>query len=60
MSSTQISNEQAVRMPAAAPKHHWLEWNGAYLIAPECGRMSDEATQDATLSGERSQNRARA
>ena len=31
-----------------APKHHWSEWYGAYIIARERGRASDEAVKDAT------------
>jgi catechol 2,3-dioxygenase-like lactoylglutathione lyase family enzyme len=32
-----------------APKHHWSEWYGAYIVARERGRTSDEAVKDATL-----------
>jgi len=31
-----------------APKHHWSDWYGAYIVAREQGRTSDEAAQDAT------------
>jgi catechol 2,3-dioxygenase-like lactoylglutathione lyase family enzyme len=36
-----------------APKHHWSEWYGAYIVARERGRTSDEAVKDATLHVER-------
>ena len=32
-----------------APKHHWSAWYGAYIIARERGRSSDDAAKDATL-----------
>jgi len=31
-----------------APKHHWSGWYGAYIVARERGRTSDEAFKDAT------------
>jgi len=43
-----------------APKHHWSGWYGAYIIARERGRTSDEAAQDATLEIERALDSARA
>jgi hypothetical protein len=32
-----------------APKHHWSDWYGAYIVARERGRTEDEAAQDAAL-----------
>jgi catechol 2,3-dioxygenase-like lactoylglutathione lyase family enzyme len=32
---------------ATAPKHHWSQWYGAYLVARERGRAPDEAAGDA-------------
>ena len=32
-----------------APKHHWSEWYGAYIVARERGRTSEEAAKDAAL-----------
>jgi catechol 2,3-dioxygenase-like lactoylglutathione lyase family enzyme len=42
---------------ATAPKHHWSEWYGAYLVARERGRTPDEAATDAALNVERSRDR---
>ena len=30
-----------------APKHHWSEWYGAYLVARERGKTPEEAAKDA-------------
>ena len=35
-----------------APKHHWSEWYGSYIIARQRGRTPDEAVKDATLHTE--------
>ena len=32
-----------------APKHHWSDWYGAYIVAREQGKTPDEAAKDATL-----------
>jgi catechol 2,3-dioxygenase-like lactoylglutathione lyase family enzyme len=34
---------------ATAPKHHWSGWYGAYIVARERGRTSDEAAEEAGL-----------
>jgi catechol 2,3-dioxygenase-like lactoylglutathione lyase family enzyme len=31
----------------SAPKHHWSDWYGAYMVARERGRSPDEAAADA-------------
>jgi hypothetical protein len=36
-----------------APKHHWSEWYGAYIVARERGRTPDDAAKDAALEVER-------
>jgi catechol 2,3-dioxygenase-like lactoylglutathione lyase family enzyme len=33
---------------AKAPKHHWSDWYGAYIVARERGRTPEEAVKDAT------------
>jgi hypothetical protein len=30
-----------------APKHHWSQWYGAYMVARERGKTPDEAAQEA-------------
>src|SRR5712664_2270684 len=32
-----------------APKHHWSDWYGAYIVAREQGKTPDEAAKDAAL-----------
>src|SRR5262245_36524838 len=32
-----------------APKHHWSDWYGAYIVARERGRTSEDAAKDAAL-----------
>ena len=32
---------------ATAPKHHWSDWYGAYIIARQQGRSADEAVKEA-------------
>ena len=32
-----------------APKHHWSEWYGAYMVARQRGRTPEEAAKDAGL-----------
>ena len=32
-----------------APKHHWSEWYGTYIVARQRGSTSEEAVRDATL-----------
>ena len=41
-----------------APKHHWSDWYGAYIVARERGRTPDEAADDAALQTERALNSA--
>ena len=36
-----------------APKHHWSEWYGAYMVARERGRTPEDAAKDAALHMER-------
>jgi catechol 2,3-dioxygenase-like lactoylglutathione lyase family enzyme len=40
-----------------APKHHWSEWYGAYIVARERGRTPDDAAKDAALNVERGRDR---
>jgi catechol 2,3-dioxygenase-like lactoylglutathione lyase family enzyme len=40
-----------------APKHHWSEWYGAYIVARQRGRAPDDAATDAALNVERSRDR---
>ena len=42
---------------AAAPKHHWSEWYGAYIVARERGKAPDDAAADAARNVERSLDR---
>jgi hypothetical protein len=30
-----------------APKHHWSQWYGAYMVARERGKTPDEAAREA-------------
>jgi catechol 2,3-dioxygenase-like lactoylglutathione lyase family enzyme len=32
-----------------APKHHWSDWYGAYIVARQQGRTPEDASKDATL-----------
>jgi catechol 2,3-dioxygenase-like lactoylglutathione lyase family enzyme len=34
---------------ATAPKHHWSGWYGAYIVARQQGKTSEEAAKDAAL-----------
>jgi catechol 2,3-dioxygenase-like lactoylglutathione lyase family enzyme len=43
-----------------APKHHWSEWYGAYIVARERGRTPDDAAADAAHSVARSRDHIRA
>jgi catechol 2,3-dioxygenase-like lactoylglutathione lyase family enzyme len=36
-----------------APKHHWSRWYGAYMVARQRGKTSDEAANEATAHVER-------
>jgi catechol 2,3-dioxygenase-like lactoylglutathione lyase family enzyme len=45
---------------ATAPKHHWSGWYGAYIVARERGRTSDEAAEEAGLQIERALDAAHA
>src|SRR5262249_57489110 len=37
---------------ATAPKHHWSNWYGAYIVARQQGKTSDDAAKDAALHTE--------
>jgi catechol 2,3-dioxygenase-like lactoylglutathione lyase family enzyme len=37
-----------------APKHHWSEWYGPYIVARERGKAPDDAAADAARNVERS------
>ena len=39
-----------------APKHHWSDWYGAYMVARERGRTEDDAAKDATLHMEQTRD----
>ncbi len=39
---------------STAPKHHWSQWYGAYIVARERGKTAEEAAADAALNVERS------
>lgn len=41
-----------------APKHHWSEWYGAYIVARERGKTPDDAAAEAALNVVRSRDRA--
>jgi len=41
-----------------APKHHWSEWYGTYIVARQRGRTPEEAVRDATLHIEGAVERA--
>ncbi len=43
--------------PSAA-KHDWSAWYGAYIVARERGKTSDDAARDATLHVEGSREHA--
>jgi catechol 2,3-dioxygenase-like lactoylglutathione lyase family enzyme len=43
---------------ATAPKHHWSEWYGAYIVARERGKTPDDAATEAALNVERGRDRA--
>jgi catechol 2,3-dioxygenase-like lactoylglutathione lyase family enzyme len=34
---------------ATAPKHHWSDWYGPYIVARQQGMTSEEAVKDASL-----------
>ena len=34
---------------ATAPKHHWSDWYGAYIVARQQGKTPDDAAKVATL-----------
>jgi len=42
---------------ATAPKHHWSEWYGAYIVARERGKAPDDAAAAAARNVERSLDR---
>ena len=33
----------------SAPKHHWSQWYGAYIVARQKGKNSDDAAEEAAL-----------
>ena len=35
-----------------APKHHWFDWYGAYIVARQQGRTTEDAAKDAGLHTE--------
>src|SRR5215469_17181742 len=37
---------------ATAPKHHWSDWYGAYIVARQEGKTSEDAAKDAALHTE--------
>ena len=41
-----------------APKHHWSEWYGAYMVARERGKTPEVAAAEAARNVERSRDRA--
>ena len=45
----QEAEEHHGKYESTAPKHHWSEWDAAYLVARERGRAPDEAAKDAAL-----------
>ena len=56
-SMTELLREAELRHSAyegSAAKHDWSAWYGAYIVARECGKNSDDAARDATLHVEAS------
>ena len=45
---------------AVAPKHHWSEWYGAYIVARQRGKTPDEATAAAARQLDRTAERTQA
>ena len=43
-----------------APKHHWSEWYGGYIVARQRGKTADEATADAARRLDRTAERVQA
>jgi catechol 2,3-dioxygenase-like lactoylglutathione lyase family enzyme len=43
-----------------APKHHWSEWYGGYIVARQRGKTPDEATADAARQLDRTAERVQA
>ena len=43
------TEERHGKYEATAPKHHWSEWYGAYLVARERGKMPEQAAEEAKL-----------
>jgi len=43
-----------------APKHHWSEWYGGYIVARQRGKTPDEATADAARRLDRTAERVQA
>jgi catechol 2,3-dioxygenase-like lactoylglutathione lyase family enzyme len=43
-----------------APKHHWSDWYGPYIIARERGKTPEEAVKDATFHVESAREPAQA
>jgi catechol 2,3-dioxygenase-like lactoylglutathione lyase family enzyme len=42
-----------------APKHHWSDFYGAYIVAQEQGRASEQAAEDGARNVERNRERVR-
>jgi hypothetical protein len=56
-SMTELLRETELRhraYEASAAKHDWSVWYGAYVVARESGKTSDDAARDATLHVEAS------
>ena len=43
------TEEHHGKYEATAPKHHWSEWYGAYLVARERGKTPEQAAEEAKL-----------
>ena len=43
-----------------APKHHWSEWYGAYIVARQRGKTAEQAAMDAAGQVERTTERVQA
>jgi hypothetical protein len=60
-SMTELLRETELRhsaYAASAAKHDWSAWYGAYIVARECGKTSDDAARDAMLHVEVSREHA--
>jgi hypothetical protein len=41
------AEERHGQYEATAPKHHWSDWYGAYIVARERGNSPEQAIRDA-------------